>query len=527
MTIHSVRLRLPVLAALAAAAAAIWPTWPPLVRTWLGMADYHHGSLLAVFLAGWLYRRGASLPPAAPRASMTAAGLLLATLLGWLIAWRAASSIGQQIMAPPILWLAVWASCGRPVAARIAAPLACLYFAIPVWELLLPALQHLTIAVTETALGDLGVPVVINGAFVTIPEGTFQIVEGCAGKRYLIVALTVAALLAGTAGMRWRRALGYLAITAALALLTNWLRVMTVIYAGHVTDMQSYLVAREHVSIGWAMFAVLVAIVCLIGRRLAPHSAAGQPDSTPFAGSRHAGQRATPLPSETAPGVLATLMHSGVPAALLVLSVAPLAQLYARYALAPGPVSPAAQLPTAAGSWSGPLAPDLRWMPRYPGASSVSRASYSSARGAVQVFVAEYQTQREGAKLISYDNRLLGTDWLRLEAGPLDTPGAPSPAGKAAALWATTPDREAWLVSYLYQVDGIMTASPVLAQLAYGTLSWRGPLPMRLLALAAPCESSCEEAQRRLDEFWSAVGAHMPQASSAVATAPRKGAHDT
>jgi EpsI family protein len=271
--------------------------------------------------------------------------------------------------------------------------------------------------------------------------------------------------------------------------------------------MQSYLVATEHVSLGWAMFAVLTVIVCLIGRRLAPHPAAPQPESLPLADSPITAQRPAP---RTGPRALATLTHSGLPAALLVLSLAPLAQLYAR-SLAPAPVSTAVALPAAA-SWSGPLAPDRLWTPRYPGASSVGRASYSGAQGAVQVFVAEYQVQREGAKLISYDNHLLGADWEGIQAGVLDPAGATSPAGEAAALWAATPARQRWLVSYLYEVDGIRTASAVLAQLAYGTLSWRGVLPTRLLAVAAPCEGSCEQAQRRLREFWNTAGAHMLRA---------------
>jgi hypothetical protein len=32
---------------------------------------------------------------------------------------------------------------------------------------------------------------------------------------------------------------------------------------------------------------------------------------------------------------------------------------------------------------------------------------------------------------------------------------------------------------------------------------------MRLLAIAAPCEGSCEQAQHRLSAFWSVVGARM------------------
>ena len=479
---------LPVIAALLGAGAAIWSTWPPLVHTWRVMADYQHGGLLALFLLAWVYQR-ANRARYTPHASPLAALLLLGALLAWLVAYRAVSSIGQQIMTPPILWLAVWMSCGVVAARLVAAPILCLYFAIPVWEALLPALQHLTVVVSETALGWLGVPAAINGPFVTIPEGTFEIAEGCAGKRYLIVALTVAAVFAGTAGLRPRRALAFLGITAALALVINWLRVITVIYAGHLTDMQSYLVAREHLSLGWFLFALLVAIVCVIGWHLAP--APGT--------AREAGPPAAEAPRA------ASFPRSGIAATLLLLCVPFAAQLYARHALAPPGNPPALHLPELAG-WRGPRAPDPVWAPHCIGASSETHAAYDGEAGAVQVFVAEYLEQRAGAKLISYDNTLTGSEWLQLRAGALDPTGRTAGSAAPAALWMVTPDGQAWIVSYVYQVDRVVTASPVLAQLAYGTLSWSGVRPSRLVAIAAPCHDSCDETQRILSMFWSRVG---------------------
>jgi len=481
---------LPVIATLLGAGAAIWCTWPPLVHTWMAMADYQHGGLLALFLLVWVYQRASQVPCYTPHASPLAAVLLLGALLAWLVAYRAASSIGQQIMIPPILWLAVWMSCGIVAARLVAAPILCLYFAIPVWEVLLPTLQHLTVGVAETVLGWLGVPVAINGPLVTIPEGTFEIAEGCAGKRYLIVALTVAAVFAGTVRLRPRRALAFLAITAALALVLNWLRVMIVIYAGHLTDMQSYFVAREHLSLGWALFAVLVAIVCLIGWRLAPASPRG----------------VAPPAAEAARA--ASFPRSGLAATLLLLCLPLAAQLYARYALARPGNPTVLHLPELAG-WRGPRVPDPAWAPHCIGASSQTHAAYEGAAGAVQVFVAEYLEQRAGAKLISYENTLTDPAWLQLRAEALDPAGRTAGSAAAAALWMVTPDGQPWIVSYVYQVDRVVTASPVLAQLAYGTLSWGGVRPSRLVAIAAPCPGSCDETQRTLSLFWSTVGERL------------------
>lgn len=479
---------LPVFVALLAAGIATGSSWPPLFATWLAMADYQHGWFVALIIIAWLYRSASSLPPPTGRFSLSAAALLLAALLLWLVAYRALSGLGQQILLPPILWLTVWTACGWPAARRIAAPLGCLYFVIPVWELLLPSLQHLAVLVTETIVGGLGVPVSIDGVFVTIPEGTFQIAEGCAGKRYLIVALTVAGLLAGTQHLRPRRSLLLLGVTALLALLANWLRIMMVIYAGHATDMQSYLVTHEHISLGWVLFALLIALVCLLGTRLARDTPAAAP--------------ATPPPGR--PAQAPVHAWRGLSATALLLCLPSAAQLYARSVPVRQARDASISLPASAAPWSGPLAPDARWEPQFPGASSAARGAYRSAAGEVQIFLAQYQTQSEGAKLVSFDNKLFAHGWVELRTGTLDTRPASAGPDRIAALWVLAPSGERWLISYVFEVGSFVTSSPIAAQLVYGTWSWRGTLPSRLLAIAARCEAGCESAQRAVAAFWAA-----------------------
>ena len=51
------------------------------------------------------------------------------------------------------------------------------------------------------------------------------------------------------------------------ALVTNWLRISIIVVAGHLTNMQHYLVSGEHYSFGWGMFAVAMAVFFLIVRR--------------------------------------------------------------------------------------------------------------------------------------------------------------------------------------------------------------------------------------------------------------------
>jgi len=463
------------------------------------MPDYSHGELLVPFVVLWIIARSARLPPPSAKTSPLAFATLLSTLAIWLVAYQASSAIGEQLTIPVALWSAVWAAFGLPIAARLAVPLACLYFAIPVWEFLVPVLQASAVRASETALGWLGVPVHVDGVLVSIPEGTFKIAQGCAGKRYFLVCITVAALLAGTKRMRPLRAATFLGLSGMLAVLMNWIRVVTVIYAGHITNMTSYLVAVEHISFGWALFAILMVIVCLIGSRFA---------------------RAGTLRSVTAEqrpglaGLREMLIRAALPATILVLLIPVLGMAYSRNAQTYDSASDryaalALSLPGSNGSWTGPLAPDDGWRPRFPNAAAVRRASYHAIPGQVEVFLAQYGRELPGTELVSSVNALYPPEWMVVHRGVLGSAAHHEASRRARLLHLETPLGERWAISYLYDVDGYMTRNDVAAQVAYGVLAWKGSIRSRIAAVASRCQPSCDAADSRLEDFWKTIGSGL------------------
>ena len=69
-----------------------------------------------------------------------------------------------------------------------------------------------------------------------------------------------------------------------IGLLANWLRVVTVILAGYLSDMQnSNLVHSEHFTLGWSLFVLGIGgYVYWIGRLPPPRQAtAGEKSSAP------------------------------------------------------------------------------------------------------------------------------------------------------------------------------------------------------------------------------------------------------
>lgn len=465
------------------AVAALWPSAVSLWEIWVSVHDYQHGYIIAAVAVAWLVRvawreRTRALQPA------LAGALLLAVLLfAWLVGHTANSQIAHQLLFPACLWAAVWAAAGWPLARRTAVPIAFLYFATPVWEYTLPVLQRLSVAATETALGWLGVHATVHEYTVTIPAGTFQIIEGCSGKRYFMVTLALATLSAAVNHLRGARAIGYFALCGALALLANWIRIVIVIYAGDRFGMQTYLVAVEHLTLGNVIFVVLLVTVFVIARGL----------------SRRRKDAATPA-TEPPPARAIRPAWAVLPVAML---LATFSVTWARAAADTAGLPPGA-LPIATGDWQGPLPGVAAWSPHYVGTVGERRAAYESARaaepGRVELYVNSYGAQQQGRELIQYANTLLAPGrWSRSwphETGPV---GGGEPL---AAFEARSADDSLWLLAYTFDVAGQRTSHEALAQLSYGLRSIRRPVPSGIVALAVRCNGNCDAARALVRAFW-------------------------
>lgn len=459
-------------AILAAGTLGLWPTLASLSRIWVQMLDYHHGFLVVAVTLGWLFARRELINASAIHAETKALVLLAVAVLAWIVAYRANSELMQQLLVPLMLQLAVLASLGRRVARLTLAPLAYLYFAIPVWEHLLPLLQWMTTQVSESVLQMMGVATQVDGHSVTIPEGTFNIVEGCSGKRYMVIGLAFATMAGVTHDVRGRGTVILLATATLAALVTNWLRVVVVIYAGHVSNMQNYLVAREHLSFGYALFIPLMAVIVLVARRL-----------------RHEGATAAARVEAREGTMRSGAMVWTATAALLLtpLLVASIRQpLAAPVALLP--------LPVLTGTWQGPLPPSSRWQAQFVGAVGERRAAYTSAQGRIEVYYNVYGAQSPQHELVQFSNSIVPPQWTIISRSRL-------PGRGPELTIATDLDGTRWIVAQDLRVGAVTTSSPALAQILYGfQATWR-PVPSGAVVLAAVCEPDCEQARANLMEF--------------------------
>jgi exosortase A len=456
---------------------AHWVTAGSLFALWsdTDKTTYTHGYITAGIVAWLVFRRRDELAALPWRPNYLAAGLLLAVGFAWLVSVRAGIEIFHQLLMLAAMWLSVWAVFGPRIAWTLCIPVGFLVFAIPVWDFINPLLQEGTVIAVALLLKLVSIPAYVEGNFVHLAAGVFEIAGGCSGIHFMIVGLALGVLYGELGrdppGMRLKLVL----LAVAMALLTNWLRVFIIVVAGYLTDMRHYLIVEEHYSFGWVVFSVMMFVFFLLARRLAPLQAwpvPAPPQSPPV----------TTRALRSLPGMLGVACVLAAPAFAWLDAPAP-----ARAAIP-------SSLPSVPGGWSqAPAGLDPHWNPVFQGADLIERAEYVNAAGQrVQLFSATYASQDQDKELISYGNSLIGPEGGREVAA--------SSAGVARELTLQQRERVS-LVRYHYVIGGHRTARGLEAQLRQGLLSLgRDPLAS-VVALRTDCEPDCAAARRLLDEW--------------------------
>ena len=483
-----VRERITLVLLIGAMLALYWPAVQSLWVIWLdvGATTYTHGLLVAALSLWLLWRSGSRTTAAVPVPRIPGGlglwvGVLCLLVLGWQLAFRAGIQLGYLVLLPPLIWCAVRVSLGATAAWRAAFPLGFLYFAIPVWDYLGPPLHFGTIHAVRLMLRAVGIPAYFSGDTVHIPSGVFAIEGGCNGLHFFIVALAVAALLGEIRGDSSRLRVRWLAAALALALLTNWIRVFTIIVLGHVTDMQHYIVRVSHYWYGWGLFLIAIFVLFLYQRRFPERVQAGVPlDPGASAGMRLASA-----------SVVAALAIAALP--VMLNSV-----IDARSAAIPRLTRP---LPVESAGWRYEPADEHSWQPVQVGVDLEQRWRFASDGQEVDLYVAWYREQKARKKLGGYSNRPRGEAEL-LDERPMHVNGHEYSAHRV-----TAGGREA-LLWIEYRVGDRAFASPTLAQLWY---SWRTLATLRsplssVHVLRSPCRPDCAAARSALTRFLSQSG---------------------
>ncbi len=425
-------------------------------------------------------RSRSAIATAPARPSAVALLALAVCSFAWLVCYRASIQDLHITLQPAIFWLAVCAAFGFGVARLLIFPVAFFYLAEPSLAQLTSALQELTVLAMRAVLSLTGPSAQISGALIHIPNGTFEIQEGCSGLHFMIVGIAVAALHGELRADPWKTRAAQLGFMAALALLGNWVRVYVVIQAGYLTNMHSSLLAN-HYWFGWGVFALALLVFFWVRGRL-------DPTLPPLESAPQRAVAGELLPSEMGGMALALLVLVGLPGVSALLRAAhPAAPLEATVESAP----------------RAPWAPALvdihsSWQPVFAGAAREERHAFTNANETVEVFAVTYLAQRQGAKLFGAGSSLLGSQLQPLSRAVIAGPAGAFGETEVADQQFPHPRSLIWS---RYETASREFVAPLLSQLWYGVHATVSNPAASLIAFRAACRPDCASARRTLQAF--------------------------
>jgi EpsI family protein len=322
---------------------------------------------------------------------------------------------------------------------------------------------------------------VLEEYIIHIPAGWFEVAGGCSGLHFFIVAVAIATLDGQLNRVSLRTRLLLVALAGSLAVLTNWLRVFIVIVAGHVSDMQHYLVTVDHYYFGWVLFAfALIGYVYLAGRL-----------------SRASNEATVPLSSARPASSTGVLPQASIvlPLVAMALALGP-TWLWARSMQ--HEVHEPLAAPALTG-WSGPELLISDWQPVFANADEEFKAAYRQEPSAdVAVYRAAYHAQRQGKELRGYDNTIIGSNYT-VESSGVVTLNVQGKGTRITEHQVQAGDGRRLLIWSLYGIGGEPAAMNLQDQVLYGVRSMVDSPTATVVAFATDCRDDCTQARPLLE----------------------------
>ncbi|MFT5175982.1 MAG: exosortase A [Gammaproteobacteria bacterium] len=379
---------LPLALVLVTFSIVMYDTGSSLLDLWWHSDGYGHGIVVLGVTVYLLYLRRAEIVVERTRTSVLGLLLAVALMSVWSLSRILGVLIGEQVLLVLILPSIVMALYGARMAKIVALPILYLFCAIPLWSYLVPLLQESTAQAATAMSRALGVPIYLEGIYMTIPDGVFLVAEVCAGISYLLAALSLGGFYA-LLNLRavWTR-IAIVLLSVVAGVVFNWIRVTGIVLIGHHSKMQSEFV-REHITYGWVLFVLVVVFIMVCGRLL--ERAEAQDDET--------AEKARDVDDRSR--INERRVWAMAISCALVLAVPAYASM--RFITAPQSV-PAVALSTLlgqGGGWQFAAPPTDGWTAFSLGADSHARASYAKAQQRVDVHVGYFSVQRQGAEAVS------------------------------------------------------------------------------------------------------------------------------
>ncbi len=437
-----------------------WSTLTNLINIWYNTTTYNHGFIVAPASIYLVWRRRAELASVVPGNNLSALFLLLGCGVASLIGELSGVNLARHVGFVGALMCLIPLCFGWALTWRFIFPILFLGFMIPVGDFLIAPLQVLTADVSVWMIQMTGVPVYREGLMIELSSGLWEVAEACAGVRFLIANLFVATIFAYLSyDKAWKWVLFFF-LAVAIPIGANCIRAYGIMMLAHVSD-NAIAVGVDHLVYGWVFFSLVMLLMLWVGSKFADRDLA-DPEPSPSL------QVENPKRGGLGVAIAGALLIAGGPA----------------FSAASAPVPTA--VPT---SLIAPMVPDGwkvvswdgnasdRWIPRFDSADRAELERLSNGTDTVDMMVAYYTHQRDGAEALHFANRYDDDEiWVRASVGnvTVDTgnSGLPTLARRDNITYFERRDQSdgalfsSRIVTSWVWVGGTLTAKPLTAKLA-------------------------------------------------------------
>ncbi len=445
---------------LIALCAAYWSTLTNLIDIWYLTTTYNHGFIVAPASIYLVWRRRAELSSAEPENNLSALLPLFGCGVVSLIGEVSGVNLARHVGFVGALMCLFPLSFGWALTRRFIFPILFLAFMIPVGDFLIAPLQVLTADVSVWMIQMTGVPVYREGLMIELSSGLWEVAEACAGVRFLIANIFVATIFAYLSyDKAWKWAL-FFVLAVAIPVGANCVRAYGIMMLAHVSD-NAIAVGVDHLVYGWVFFSLVMLLMLWVGSKFADRDLA-DPEA------REALPVENPKRGGLGVAIAGALLIAGGPAFAAVSAPIPTAVPNALIA----PMVPDGWKII---SWDGD-APD-RWIPKFDSADRAELERLSNGTHTVDMMVAYYTHQRDGAEALHFKNRFDDdVIWVRASLGnaTLDTGNSdlPSVARRDNITYFERRDQadgalfSSRIVTSWVWVGDTLTANPLTAKLS-------------------------------------------------------------
>ncbi|HVM98473.1 MAG TPA: exosortase A [Candidatus Acidoferrales bacterium] len=242
-----------------------WDTVVGMAGLW-STESYRHGYLIPVISLLLLWRDRSRYSSLSIHGSWLGAGLLGALVLLWLVADATSVQQVEQLSVVLMVSAFVLTVVGLEGYHRVWFPLAFLLFAVPIGGSLIPQLMDATATIAVSALQMFDVPALREGMTISLPGGTFEIVEACSGFNYLNAGVALGVLVSHLMFRQLWKQMSYVIAVVGVFILVNGLRAFIVMFVGSTSHMQVF-VGKDHVFFGWALFLSAMALMYWVAEK--------------------------------------------------------------------------------------------------------------------------------------------------------------------------------------------------------------------------------------------------------------------